>query len=386
MASTERGFSEGLPLVRPLDEEQTRLVEILLAAGGTDVSFEELRRHGIENPAVLAYELEIAGLPIAHVQRVKTGGRANSVGLRLEGAAGRDTGSEERAREAGFLAPAPADDTEPGAAGPLAVERAGPGLLPLAVTAVSAVMLIVLLVALLSGTGPSGGAGNHARLALKGSGAAGTNPSGHPEPPPLVAANHKRHSSSRTSHRAAAAEPAPPPSPAARLQLAGHQLLAEGRYAAAIPKLREAIGASGESASNCSEPTTPGCLAYAEALYDLGRALRLDNAPAAAGAVLRERLQIDSQRDAVRHEIGLNRRHRTHTPARSRHTHTHTRTPRATAKSKPAPEPHPNPGGAAAPAPPPAPTPQTQAQTGSGAPASGSDGSPRSGHGGSTTS
>ena len=84
MAATDSGFSEYLPLVRPLDEEQARLVEILVAARGSEVSFEELRSQGIENPAVLAYELEIAGLPISHVQGQSAGGRASAVGLRLD--------------------------------------------------------------------------------------------------------------------------------------------------------------------------------------------------------------------------------------------------------------------------------------------------------------
>ena len=99
MAATESGFSDNHPLVRPLDEEQSRLVEILLAAGGADVSFEELRRQGIENPAVLAYELEIAGLPIAHVQRTGPGSGPSSVGLRLDGNVAREASSVERARD-----------------------------------------------------------------------------------------------------------------------------------------------------------------------------------------------------------------------------------------------------------------------------------------------
>ena len=93
------------------------------------------------------------------------------------------------------------------------------------------------------------------------------------------------------------------------MQLAGSQLLGEGQYAAAIAELRSALSAGGESASNCAEPSTPGCVTYAETLLDLGRALRLDHAPAAAGAVLRERQEIDTQQAAVRHELVLNHDH-----------------------------------------------------------------------------
>jgi hypothetical protein len=100
-------------------------------------------------------------------------------------------------------------------------------------------------------------------------------------------------------------------------------------------------------------------VAYAEALYDLGRALRLDNANAAAGAVLRERLRIDSQRSAVQHEIGLNRRPRRSAPASRPPAHaktphaTPTPAPTTTPKRTPSPAPtaHPITGGAAAPAP-----------------------------------
>ncbi len=99
-------------------------------------------------------------------------------------------------------------------------------------------------------------------------------------------------------------------------------------------------------------------MAYAEALYDLGRALRLDNANAAAGAVLRERLRIDSQRSAVQHEIGLNRHRHANAPAsrqpaHAKTPHTTPTTPTTTPKRTPsaAPKAHPITGGAAAPAP-----------------------------------
>ena len=240
--------------------------------------------------------------------------------------------------------------------------------------ALAALVLIVLIVALTSGgTGSGAGKGRHGELALDGSRSnqatttAGT--SGHAQ----------RSHAQRIRHKASPAPRAaqtPPLSRAAQLQQAGHVLLAEGRYAAAIPELRAALSASGESATNCGEPSTPGCVAYAEALYDLGRALRLDNAPAAAGAVLRERLRIDTQRAAVQHELGLNRRRRASAPAS--HRPSHARTPHQTTTSpSPAPEHHPNPGGASAPV-------QTQAETGAGAHTSPSAGAQQSAPGGST--
>ena len=346
MGATESQSGESFPLVRPLDDEQARLVEILRSAAGNDVSFEELRRRGIENPAVLAYELEIAGLPISHVHRPRPGGGPTSVGLRLDATvdatldAGRHRRGVHHAR--GDLAGA-ADSHR--RSGPR--ERPRPGLLPVAVTAVAAFVLIVLVVALIDGTGNGGGTNQPAKLALEGSHATPSAPATHQGPAAPPPASHARHHPPRSS-RAGRTEPAAPLSPAAKLALAGGQLLQEGRYAAAIPELRSALSASGESASSCTVPTGAGCVAYAEALYDLGRALRLDNAPAAAGAVLRARLQIDTQRAAVRHELGLNSKPQTRAPATRRSTHTTRPHGRTTTPAAPA-KPQPNTGGAAAP-------------------------------------
>jgi hypothetical protein len=88
-----------------------------------------------------------------------------------------------------------------------------------------------------------------------------------------------------------------------QLQLQGHQLLGEGRYQAAIGDLRAAISATGQSVLNCTQPVTETCLAYAYALYDLGRALRLDGEAGAAVPVLEQRLRIDNQRPTVAAEL-----------------------------------------------------------------------------------
>ena len=83
MSATVNGFGERTVPVRPLDEEQARLLEILMAAGGGPVSFDELRARGIENPATLAYELEIAGLPIAQLHEPLAGGLCLQLGVQL---------------------------------------------------------------------------------------------------------------------------------------------------------------------------------------------------------------------------------------------------------------------------------------------------------------
>jgi hypothetical protein len=97
------------------------------------------------------------------------------------------------------------------------------------------------------------------------------------------------------------------PAAAASLEREGHQLLLDGRYPAAIGELLGAVRASGQSLRRCTEPTTEACLTFAYALYDLGRALRLNGEAAAAVPVLSRRLRIDNQREVVQRELDLAR-------------------------------------------------------------------------------
>ena len=90
----------------------------------------------------------------------------------------------------------------------------------------------------------------------------------------------------------AAATTAPPA--ADTLEARGHQLMADGNYAAAIAALRQAVQAA-----------DPGSLTYAYALFDLGRSLRLAGDPKAAVSVLYQRLQIPNQTGVVRQELQL---------------------------------------------------------------------------------
>ena len=84
MSMSPEGFEDRPVPVRPLDGDQARLLEILHAAGGKPVPFAELRSRGIDNPAVLCYELEIAGVPIAHVERPRRGAAPVPVGVQLD--------------------------------------------------------------------------------------------------------------------------------------------------------------------------------------------------------------------------------------------------------------------------------------------------------------
>jgi tetratricopeptide (TPR) repeat protein len=97
------------------------------------------------------------------------------------------------------------------------------------------------------------------------------------------------------------------PARAASLQAVGHRLLGEGSYSSAIGKLLEAVRSSGQSLAGCMEPASEACLTFAYALYDLGRALRLQGRHTEATAILSRRLQIDNQRSVVQRELELAR-------------------------------------------------------------------------------
>jgi hypothetical protein len=127
----------------------------------------------------------------------------------------------------------------------------------------------------------------------------------------------------RTTHRASKPQPRstsvvakapqtlPPPTPstpvspalATQFEAEGHDLLQAGQYSNAVPVLRRALAATGKQLSDCLEPVSETCLTYAYALYDLGRALELNGEPSAAVPVLEQRLQIDNQRDVVAAEL-----------------------------------------------------------------------------------
>jgi hypothetical protein len=250
----------GLPL--PADDQQAELVECLRAAGGEPVSFEELRARGIENPAVLCYELELVGMPIDRVRQAVTTGSIESVPALESSAPGR--------------------------------MRYGRWLVALVLIAL--VLAVGTTLALTGGTHTTA-AGERRALAVS---------TARRAPPRAVA--RPKHASTPAAHASTPAAHARPPVSivaAAKLQAEGHQLLAEGHYTVAIGELKGALAATGESLASCATPSTEACLTYAYALYDLGRALLLDGEPRAAVGVLGERLQIDNQRAIVEEELQL---------------------------------------------------------------------------------
>jgi hypothetical protein len=307
-----------------VDASQARLLERLRAAGGGPVSFAELRSLGIENPAVLAYELDLVGMPIERVHRDDAPGRGVPVGVRIE----EGDGATAAARTIAARSIAAAGAKRRPLAAPIALVAVAAAIALLALTSQAGRRVTAAAARTDIGTGrvahavlqptrqaaqPPGGA---ARLQ--------THPIAPAEPAP--AAGESKATSTRET-AATGASPADRPgasesssgrapeqarvagasSSAAQLQADGHQLLSDARYAAAIGDLRAALASSGQSVAGCAVPASETCLTYAYALYDLGHALRLSGDPGAAVGVLSERLQIDNQQSTVQEELGLAR-------------------------------------------------------------------------------
>jgi hypothetical protein len=352
-----------------LDQQQALLVGALNRAGGGPVSYGELRDAGIEYPASVMSELELAGLPLERCYEGPLSAR-RLLGVRLdprhispdggggeepeptrgpvldgvkEALAGVDVSAAsaalaerarrplawlfEQARIASRAAGGAVRAISPTRAallerarqarGPANPRRrrwspsiprvrarrapAAPGtttasrwLAPAALIAAAAV-LAALAVGGLAGAGHGRGA-SAGRAPRATSSAARRAPAPSPKPP-------------SPARQPSPPVPATPVSPAlaAQLEAGGHELLEAGEVQRAVPLLERALIATGESLNGCLEPVSETCLSYAYALYDLGRALRLDRQPAAAVLILERRLQIANQRPTVQSELALAR-------------------------------------------------------------------------------
>ena len=314
------------------DHQQALLLGALRRAAGGPVSYAELRAAGIELPASVVFELELAGVAIEHC----FGEGRGAVGVRL------DPANDPGARPAPNPAERPVPThTEPErvwsavqiyrassleglflrvlggrswptrkgsgverhraarrnratAARPAPVRdrlfRVRPRSRVLALTAlVAGIAVVSAFVAIWVSGGDHGtrvpiATRPHSRLAVASGGArpAVVPRSTHPPPPMPVSPVH-----------------------ATELEAEGHGLLQAGRYGAAVPVLERAVLATGETLGACLEPASSTCLTYAYALYDLGRAVRLGGEPQAAVPILERRLQIDNQRWIVSDELQL---------------------------------------------------------------------------------
>jgi eukaryotic-like serine/threonine-protein kinase len=148
-----------------------------------------------------------------------------------------------------------------------------------ALAALLATVLVVALVAAFSG----GGTPSVKQLSAHRSRTAAR--AGHARKPTPAGS-----STSTTSSSASASTPqVAAPQSADQLEAQGHQLLAQGAYAQAIPTLRRAVAAA-----------SPGSVPQGYALYDLGQALFQSGDPAAAVPILEQRMQINDQLPTVR--------------------------------------------------------------------------------------
>lgn len=284
------------PGLEGLDHQQAQVLGALRRAAGAPVSYAELREAGVELPASVVSELELAGVGIERCFGAGRGG----VGVRLDPAndpAVRSTPDPEEGQ-------APTDaETETAwstvrtfgdrASGlDRTPFRGNPRSRALALIALLASIAVAASLAAMWATG-----GDHRTpvpIAKR------------PQSRPAVAAAGR--------HRAKAPRPAhrlPPvpvsPALATELEAQGHSLLEADRYGEAVPVLERAVGATGETLGGCLEPVSSTCLTYAYALYDLGRAVRLNGDPQAAVPILERRLQIDNQRSVVGVELQLAR-------------------------------------------------------------------------------
>jgi hypothetical protein len=291
----------GLP-----DEQQALVLGALRRAEGRPVSFSELREAGIEFPATIVSELELAGIAIERC-RSSAGGAS----VRLVPAPEPPPAPAPRAEPSPPIAPPPApieddwggvrryrsssrDDLL------LAIVGSKRLLAPVALVVAIAVAAIIVL----TGTGIGAGGPTRPHLAQR--------PQTKTTTTPPATVTHSATAATTTAATTTASTPAPAPTPvsltlATRLESQGHDLLTSGQYGAAVPVLRRALAATGEHVTACVEPASTMCLTYAYALYDLGRALRLSGDPTAAVPVLESRLQIDNQRPTVLAELQLAR-------------------------------------------------------------------------------
>ncbi|MGO9490171.1 MAG: hypothetical protein ACLQBB_14245 [Solirubrobacteraceae bacterium] len=287
------GVEDGEPAgagAEALDRQQAILLKVLREAQGATVGFTELHDAGIEFPASVVAELELAGVPIERSTPSANGQRV--VGVRLDPSWGQPApeprsgawdATQHTLRRARELLAASLAAVRPATEGSASRRWLAPG-------ALAVVALLVVLVLVDPGAGHTGQSGSvQSRKAARSSTLASTTPS-----------SHARSQSSPTS------APAPVPVSqqlATQLEAHGHELLEDGRAAAAVSFLTRAVAATGEHQEDCLQPVGEMCLTYAYALYDLGRALALDGHPRAAVPVLERRLEIENQHAAVATEL-----------------------------------------------------------------------------------
>jgi hypothetical protein len=329
-----------------LESQQAILLDVLRSAAGESVSYEQLRQAGIEFPASVASELELAGVDIEHCrvqgEPREDGHHSGEPGLRLQPTPADEAATivlspARTARLAELVASERLADSLQrfgvmrnrfgrmryaldgvrnrfgrlrGGDGAAVINARSRWLVAVGLLAVLAAVLVVVLS--VDGSKPSHAsrdAASHASKLRAGVGHADassrTHARGRTSPPTESAgAPSASHTGAATGTEAppgahADASTQVSPALAAQLESEGHSLLESGSSSAAIPVLSKAVAATGESEVDCVEPASEACLTYAYALYDLGRALLESGDASAAVPVLQRRLQINNQRPVV---------------------------------------------------------------------------------------
>jgi len=272
------------------ERQQAIALDALRAAGGEPVSYAQLRDAGVEFPASVVAELELAGVEIERCR----GGVRGVPGAQLRAGDVRSPQSSA-------------------ASGARTTSSQGRRLVWAALGA-GAVAALALVIVALAGAGAGGtskrtyalsaGAGAHGRHpARSGRGGTRAKPAG-PRAAPTISASPPFAPGEGAGARATPVSA----TLAAQLETRGHELLQDERSDEAIPVLRSALQATGETLDACAQPASEVCLTYAYALYDLGRALLRSGRAAAAVGVLELRLQIENQRPVVAAELESARR------------------------------------------------------------------------------
>lgn len=272
---------------------------ILSRRAGHPVTYAELQSAGIEFPANLVAELELAGVEIDRCYSAGSGGQVVRA-VRLPATAREVPPQPPSATEREPTLPriAPAARSK-------GVHGYGRLLRPLALLVAVAVITGLVLAGLSAGNGRSKFSDRHHGHSSTSARTAGSGSRRHPKATPAAAIQRR---TTTTSPQFPRLPTTPVSTPlASALEARGHDVLTAGQYTAAVPILERAVAATGEHIAACVEPTTQSCLTYAYALFDLGRALLLSGRAAPAVAVLKQRLQIDNQRPEVAAQLALAR-------------------------------------------------------------------------------
>jgi hypothetical protein len=317
---SNRDLEHDVPF-EPLERQQALLLAALRKASGAPVSYAQLRDAGIEFPASVVSELELAGVSIERCYERVDGSR-RAIGVRLDPT--RDDLVISSDPSADVRVPEPLFESMPAAAAAGADIRSRRSLAPAAPLAAAGIALALVIVALTAGDSRGGHTiitttRSHARSSARAATSIRS----------VAAAPSQQAAQTQTSQPQTQPASQPPTTPASqppttpasqppttpvsaalavKLEANGHELLQAGQYTGAVPVLERALAATGESLRGCVQPSNEQCLTYAYALYDLGRALLLSGSPAAAVGVLEHRLQIENQQPIVAAELASARR------------------------------------------------------------------------------